>query len=59
MTGGLAGMAKARKVEVVRGVEFLVRITSKCRSRAKRAEVSGAKKVVRFQKAIIAAGAGR
>ena len=58
LTGGLAGMAKARKVEVVRGVgSFLdphhleVQITS-----GSGQEVSGAKKVVRFQKAIIAAG---
>jgi len=58
LTGGLTGMAKARKVEVVRGVgRFLdphhleVQITSGAGQ-----EVSGAKKVVRFDKAIIAAG---
>jgi dihydrolipoamide dehydrogenase len=58
LTGGLAGMAKARKVEVVRGVgSFLdphhveVQITS-----GSGQDLSGAKKVVRFQKAIIAAG---
>ena len=58
LTGGLAGMAKARKVEVVRGFgRFLdphhleVQVTS-----GSGQEASGAKKVVRFQKAIIAAG---
>ncbi len=58
LTGGLAGMAKARKVEVVRGVgAFLdphhveVELTEGP-GQAK----TGAKKVVRFQKAIIAAG---
>lgn len=58
LTGGLAGMAKARKVNVVRGVgSFLdahhlqVEVTS-----GKGQEKSGEKKVLRFQKAIIAAG---
>ena len=58
LTGGLTGMAKARKVEVVRGVgAFLdphhveVELTEGP-GHAK----SGTKKVVRFQKAIIAAG---
>jgi dihydrolipoamide dehydrogenase len=58
LTGGLAGMAKARKVEVVRGVgRFLdpyhveVSVTE-----GDRQALSGAKKVVRFRKAIIAAG---
>jgi dihydrolipoamide dehydrogenase len=58
LTGGLAGMAKARKVEVVRGVgAFLdphhveVELTEGP-GQAK----TGTKKVVRFQKAIIAAG---
>jgi dihydrolipoamide dehydrogenase len=58
LTSGLAGMAKARKVEVVRGVgRFLdpyhleVALTS-----GSGQAVSGEKKVVRFQKAIIAAG---
>ncbi|HSV61245.1 MAG TPA: dihydrolipoyl dehydrogenase [Variovorax sp.] len=51
LTGGLAGMAKARKVEVVTGVgSFLdahhVEVTGE----------GGAKKVVKFAKAIIAAG---
>ena len=58
LTGGLAGMAKARKVDVVRGVgQFLdphhleVELTEGP-AQAK----TGAKKVVRFAKAIIAAG---
>ena len=58
LTGGLAGMAKARKVEVVRGVgRFLdphhleVELTQ-----GQGQDKTGEKKVVRFQKAIIAAG---
>jgi dihydrolipoamide dehydrogenase len=58
LTGGLAGMAKARKVEVARGVgRFLgpnhleVELTTGTGQ-----ERSGGKKVVRFEKAIIAAG---
>jgi dihydrolipoamide dehydrogenase len=58
LTGGLAGMAKARKVEVVRGVgQFLdphhieVELTTGTGQ-----EKTGEKKVVKFQKAIIAAG---
>lgn len=58
LTGGLAGMAKARKVKVVRGLgRFLdanhveVQLTS-----GDGHDVSGQKEVVRFQKAIIAAG---
>ena len=58
LTGGLAGMAKGRKVETVRGVgRFLdpnnieVELTSGTGQ-----EKTGEKKVVRFQKAIIAAG---
>ena len=58
LTGGLAGMAKARKVEVVRGVgRFLdphhleVELTE-----GNGQDKTGVKKVVRFQKAIIAAG---
>jgi dihydrolipoamide dehydrogenase len=58
LTGGLAGMAKARNVEVVRGVgQFLdanhveVELTEGS-GQAK----TGAKKVVRFEQAIIAAG---
>ena len=51
MTGGLAGMAKARKVNVVQGVgQFLspnhIEVTA----------ADGSKKVVKFAKAIIAAG---
>jgi len=58
LTGGLGGMAKARKVEVVRGIgQFLdahhveVELTEGP-GQAK----TGAKKVVRFAQAIIAAG---
>ncbi|WP_293934813.1 dihydrolipoyl dehydrogenase [Iodobacter sp.] len=58
LTTGLAGMAKARKVEFVRGVaRFIdphhleVEITS-----GDGKEVTGEKKVIKFQKAIIAAG---
>ncbi len=51
MTGGLAGMAKARKVNVVQGVgQFVsahhIEVTS----------ADGAKKVIQFRQAIIAAG---
>jgi dihydrolipoamide dehydrogenase len=58
LTGGLAGMAKSRKVEVVRGYGvFLdphhveVEVTDGAGQ-----EKTGAKKVVKFQKAIVAAG---
>ncbi|HET9340109.1 MAG TPA: dihydrolipoyl dehydrogenase [Casimicrobiaceae bacterium] len=58
LTGGLAGMAKTRKVEVVRGVgRFLdanhveVELTEGTGQ-----DKTGAKKVVRFAKAIIAVG---
>lgn len=58
LTGGLAGMAKARKVKVVRGLgRFIdahhveVNLTS-----GSGQEASGPKEVIRFQKAIIAAG---
>ena len=58
LTGGLAGMAKARKVEVVRGYgHFLdahhieVELTT-----GEAQEKTGEKKVIRFQKCIIAAG---
>ncbi len=58
LTGGLAGMAKARKVDVVRGIgRFLdphhleVQATT-----GSGRETTADKKVVRFQKAIIAAG---
>ncbi|MCL2829826.1 MAG: dihydrolipoyl dehydrogenase [Betaproteobacteria bacterium] len=51
LTGGLAGMAKGRKVEVVQGEGVFLD--------PQRIEVtlaSGGKRVIRFQKAIIAAG---
>ncbi len=58
LTGGLAGMAKMRKVDVVRGLgQFLdahhlqVELT-----RGDAQEKTGEKKVIRFEKAIIAAG---
>jgi dihydrolipoamide dehydrogenase len=58
LTGGLAGMAKARKVEVVRGIGMFldphhvqVELTD-----GPGRKTTGSKKIVRFQKAIIAAG---
>jgi dihydrolipoamide dehydrogenase len=58
LTGGLAGMARARKVDVVRGIgRFLdpyhveVELTSGTGQ-----DQTGEKKTIRFQKAIIAAG---
>jgi dihydrolipoamide dehydrogenase len=58
LTGGLAGMAKARKVKTVRGLgRFLdanhveVELTNGAGQ-----DLTGQKEVVRFQKAIIAAG---
>jgi dihydrolipoamide dehydrogenase len=58
LTGGLAGMAKARKVTVVRGLgRFLdanhveVELT-----KGDGQDLAGAKEVIHFQKAIIAAG---
>ncbi len=58
LTGGLTGMAKARKVEVVRGYgmfldahHVIVELTD-----GPAQNKTGAKKMVRFQKAIIAAG---
>ena len=58
LTGGLAGMAKARKVEVVRGVatfldahHFEVALTTGAGQ-----ALSGEKRVVKFAQAIIAAG---
>jgi dihydrolipoamide dehydrogenase len=51
MTGGLAGMAKARKVNVVQGVgQFL------SQNHLEVTAGDGSKKVVKFEKAIIAAG---
>ncbi|HEY4139077.1 MAG TPA: dihydrolipoyl dehydrogenase [Casimicrobiaceae bacterium] len=58
LTGGLAGMAKARKVEVVRGVgtfldaNHLEVTVTEGPSRA----TTSTRKIVRFEKAIIAAG---
>jgi len=58
LTGGLAGMAKARKVQIVRGLgHFLdanhieVDLTDGAGQ-----DLNGKKEVIRFQKAIIAAG---
>ena len=58
LTTGLAGMAKARKVTIVRGVghfldanHVLVHLT-----RGDGKDLSGAQEVIRFQKAIIAVG---
>ena len=58
LTGGLAGMAKARKVDIVRGIgRFIdahhleVALTS-----GNGREVTGEKKTIRFEQAIIAAG---
>ena len=57
LTGGLAGMAKARKVEVVRGVgRFLDPHHLEVESRRARPGQDRRKKIVRFEKAIIAAG---
>ncbi|MFT4103778.1 MAG: dihydrolipoyl dehydrogenase [Burkholderiaceae bacterium] len=58
LTGGLTGMAKARKVEVVRGYgRFLDPHHVEVELTAGDGQVpSGGRKVVRFEKAIIAAG---
>jgi dihydrolipoamide dehydrogenase len=50
LTGGLAGMAKARKVEVVTGVGAFID------PHHMEVQVEGGKKVVKFKNAIIAAG---
>jgi dihydrolipoamide dehydrogenase len=58
LTGGLAGMAKARKVEVVRGVGAFLdahHVAVELTDGPGQAR-TGTKKVVRFAKAIIAAG---
>ena len=58
LTGGLAGMAKARKVEVVRGAGAFLdahHVAIELTDGPGQAR-TGAKKVVRFAKAIIAAG---
>jgi len=51
LTGGLAGMAKGRKVEVVQGVGQFVDV-----NHLEVALAAGGSKLIRFQKAIIAAG---
>jgi len=57
LTGGLAGMAKARKVEVVTGVgTFLDPYHMEVALRDASGKDTGAKKVVKFAKCIIAAG---
>ncbi len=58
LTGGLAGMAKARKVETVRGYgHFLDANHLEVEATTGSAqEKTGEKKVIRFQKCIIAAG---
>ncbi len=58
LTGGLSGMAKARKVEVVRGYgHFLDANHLEVEETTGSAqEKTGAKKVIRFRKCIIAAG---
>ncbi|MDK9705288.1 MAG: dihydrolipoyl dehydrogenase [Sulfuritalea sp.] len=58
LTGGLTGMAKARKVETVRGYgHFLDANHLEVEETTGAAQdKSGAKKVIRFQKCIIAAG---
>ena len=58
LTGGLAGMARARKVDVVRGIgRFLdsSHLEVDCTEGPGR-DVNGQKKVIRFEQAIIAAG---
>jgi dihydrolipoamide dehydrogenase len=58
LTGGLTGMAKARKVEVVRGYGHFLdphHLEVEATSGAAQAK-TGAKQVIRFQKCIIAAG---
>ncbi len=58
LTGGLAGMAKARKVKVVRGLGRFVdaNYVEVNLTAGPGQEASGQKEVIRFQKAIIAAG---
>jgi dihydrolipoamide dehydrogenase len=58
LTGGLAGMAKARKVDIVRGYgHFLDANHLEVEAMTGSAqEKTGEKKVIRFQKCIIAAG---
>ncbi|MCP1289546.1 MULTISPECIES: dihydrolipoyl dehydrogenase [unclassified Chromobacterium] len=58
LTGGLAGMAKARKVEVVRGNGHFIdpHHIEVSATTGKGREESGEKKIVKFKNAIIAAG---
>jgi len=59
LTGGLAGMAKARKVDVVRGLGCFLdahHLEVDLIEGAGAQNKNGTKKVVKFQKAIIAAG---
>ena len=57
LTGGLAGMAKMRKVEVVTGYGvFLDPYHVEVEVRDASGKATGARKVVKFKKAIIAAG---
>ncbi|QTF91759.1 dihydrolipoyl dehydrogenase [Halomonas sp. BM-2019] len=58
LTGGLAGMAKARKVEVVRGVGTFLdpHHLEVALTRGDGQETTGAKQVIKFDKCIIAAG---
>ncbi|MDR2507791.1 MAG: FAD-dependent oxidoreductase, partial [Candidatus Accumulibacter sp.] len=53
LTGGLAGMAKARKVEIVRGYG---RFLDAHHMEVELAENGGVKKIIRFDQCIIAAG---
>jgi dihydrolipoamide dehydrogenase len=58
LTGGLAGMAKARKVEIVRGNGRFIdpHHIEVAATTGKGREESGEKKIVKFKNAIIAAG---
>ncbi|WP_417069724.1 dihydrolipoyl dehydrogenase [Niveibacterium terrae] len=58
LTGGLAGMAKSRKVEIVRGYGVFIdpHHVEVSLTTGSGSELSGEKKVIRFEKAIIAAG---
>jgi dihydrolipoyl dehydrogenase len=58
LTGGLTGMAKLRKVDVVRGVGTFIdpHHMEVALTEGPGRDTTGAKKVVRFDKAIIAAG---
>ena len=58
LTGGLAGMAKARKVDVVRGFGFFLdpnHIEVECTTGTAQ-DKTGEKKVIKFKQCIIAAG---